>query len=401
MRKSNLLFVLVWMGLLMIQVKTSDINDVKSGHLLNLKEKLDVGVHDEKIKKNRWFLCWVLKEAKINHKPILNHIVKLMFSYLAYFPVNAKYYPPEKKQLLKGVFSSDNQWFLGIYLDSNTMYLSDLASGNVIQTFPLRIPGFHPNYIDCAIAENMKYVMLADHDKIYLWKTGSGELITSLANDDGPLSCCFCFDDTRIVSGNYDGTVRVFEVEETQWRCKFVLNGHSDTVWKCVGMIHDPRIVAYSHDKKLRVWNTTTGVCEHVLAGHTESPSWGSPCVISRDNQLIGSVIHNGETKIWNINTGQCLKTIPTISSPTENVYRRMKICYLSAERLVWWHASGTEFEVGVWNVRSDTAEYILPVKAQFVTVSAGGKYLMILEAGKDESMRVYSFDTENLNEIK
>jgi WD40 repeat protein len=167
------------------------------------------------------------------------------------------------------------------------------------------------------------------------------------------------------------------------------------------GMIHDPRIVAYSHDKKLRVWNTTTGVCEHVLAGHTESPSWGSPCVISRDNQLIGSVIHNGETKIWNINTGQCLKTIPTISSPTENVYRRMKICYLSAERLVWWHASGTEFEVGVWNVRSDTAEYILPVKAQFVTVSAGGKYLMILEAGKDESMRVYSFDTENLNEIK
>lgn len=82
------------------------------------------------------------------------------------------------------------------------------------------------------------------------------------------------------------------------------LEGHTD--WVISVFVLDNLIISVSTDKTIKIWDINTGTCLKTLEGHND-------CVTSvylvKDNLII-SGSWDYTIKIWNINSGDCLKTL-------------------------------------------------------------------------------------------
>ena len=78
----------------------------------------------------------------------------------------------------------------------------------------------------------------------------------------------FNHDGTKIVSGSYDKTIRVWNVDTGE--CILTLKGHTWSVYSVVFNHDGTKIVSGSYDNTIRVWNVDTGECILTLKGHTD-----------------------------------------------------------------------------------------------------------------------------------
>ncbi len=66
-------------------------------------------------------------------------------------------------------------------------------------------------------------------------------------------------------------------------------------------------IVSGSVDKTVKLWNTNTGECIKTLTGHDDKVNSVN---FSSDNKFIVSGSDDKRIKVWNIDTGECIKTL-------------------------------------------------------------------------------------------
>jgi len=111
---------------------------------------------------------------------------------------------------------------------------------------------------------------------------------------------CLQFDDNVLVSGAYDCSVKVWNIEQGKCLRSLMHDGDVYTLkW------NNEKIVSGSKDKTVRVWDLESGVCVKKLDGH-------SSCV--RAVSFIGNVILSGSedclVKVWDTRSGNCVATL-------------------------------------------------------------------------------------------
>jgi WD40 repeat protein len=94
--------------------------------------------------------------------------------------------------------------------------------------------------------------------------SGHSRLVTSVAwNNDG----------TKLVSGSYDETVRIWAVGSAgTFECQSTLTGHSHVVSSVAWNNHFTKIASDSWDKTVRIWSlgsAGTFECQSTLTGHS------------------------------------------------------------------------------------------------------------------------------------
>jgi WD40 repeat protein len=62
-----------------------------------------------------------------------------------------------------------------------------------------------------------------------------------------------------------------------------------------------------SCDNTIKLWNMTTGNCLKTLHGHA---SWIWSVAFSPDGQILASGSQDETIKLWDVQTGRCLKTL-------------------------------------------------------------------------------------------
>ena len=70
---------------------------------------------------------------------------------------------------------------------------------------------------------------------------------------------CVQFDDTRIASGSYDKTIRVWDIKSDESNVVLTLAGHSGTV-RCLNL-NGNRLVSGSVDRTIKVCLTSRMLC--------------------------------------------------------------------------------------------------------------------------------------------
>ena len=139
----------------------------------------------------------------------------------------------------------------------------------------------------------------------------TGECIVTLEGHTGyVMSVAFNHDGTKIVSGSYDETsrlwnedvdndnriitIRVWNVDTGE--CMVTLKGHTDII-RSVALNHDgTKIVSGSRDKTIRVWNVDTGECILTLEGHICGVR---SVAFNHDGTNIISVSNNNTIDVW------------------------------------------------------------------------------------------------------
>lgn len=114
-------------------------------------------------------------------------------------------------------------------------------------------------------------------------------------------SYAFSSDGKHVLTGAYDNTVRLWDVE--MGRCLRILEGHTDCVMS-VAWSADGRRALSGGDKTVWVWDVEMGRCLRVLEGHSGRVV---SVALSTDQRRALSGSWDGTMRLWDVDTGECL----------------------------------------------------------------------------------------------
>lgn len=155
------------------------------------------------------------------------------------------------------------------------------------------------------------------HRPVVSTLSGHMGTVTSLAFQPNSHKFISGSDDSSVILWTYDehakheGELCQQHHKQTKalWK-SMAFYGHGGPVW-CCSFTEDGKMVSGSYDRTVKIWNVDNGKCEHTLRGHSE---WVS-CI---DTQ--GSMLYSGSwdstVKIWNLQTRQ---TVGTLYNPMGN----------------------------------------------------------------------------------
>jgi hypothetical protein len=119
-----------------------------------------------------------------------------------------------------------------------------------------------------------------------------------------------CPDGRTLLSGGHDRTVRLWNV--STGICERVLKGHYGSVYGVVATPDGRHVVSAASDNLLMVWDLATGALLHELSGHDDDVK----CVVVAKNGrhlLSGSV--DGTLRLWDLTRRACVAVYPGIRS--------------------------------------------------------------------------------------
>ena len=131
----------------------------------------------------------------------------------------------------------------------------------------------------------------------------SPALVRTLSGHGGWVSAVALTGDGRVVSGSYDGTVKVWDLDSGQEQR--TLSGHGEWV-HALALTGDGRVVCASDDGTVKVWNLNSGQEQRTLLG---DGGVLLALALTGDGRVVtGS--SDGTVKVWNLDSGQEQRTL-------------------------------------------------------------------------------------------
>jgi WD40 repeat protein len=141
------------------------------------------------------------------------------------------------------------------------------------------------------------------HDKIiYVWDAITKELVNGLEFGHSESLTCLVFDSTAklLFSSACDKTIAVWKSPKEVGAAEVIrrMEGHTDIVWSIALSPDDTSLVSGSRDMTVRLWDVTTGQQLKLLQGHAECVN----CTVwSPDSQFILSASADCSVRMWRI----------------------------------------------------------------------------------------------------
>jgi WD40 repeat protein/transcriptional regulator with XRE-family HTH domain len=210
----------------------------------------------------------------------------------------------------------------------------------------------------------------------------SADLTTSVFTDTfGSILSLALSVDGRLAAGTTNGEVRIWKTDGTPLSTCL---GHTDWV-RSVALSPDGKKVASgSHDQTIRLWDTQTGQCLRVLQDHTNRVR---SVAFSPDGKQIVSGSEDQTIRFWDVETGQCLRVL---QGHAHWIYT---LAFSSDGRSL---ASGGEGQtVRVWEAETGQCLHTLQGHTgslHALAFSPDGN--LIASAGEDQVIRLWSVET-------
>ena len=159
--------------------------------------------------------------------------------------------------------------------------------------------------------------------------------------------------DGRILSWSEDETLRIWD--SGSGKCLVVLEGHASAWIEGALVLPDGRILSWAKDATLRIWDSQSGECLAVLKGHLE---WVKGALVLPDGRIL-SWAKDATLRIWDSQSGQCLAVLKGHSKEVAGAL------VLPDDRLVSWAKDKTP---RIWDNRSGECLAVLEGHSEIVT---------------------------------
>lgn len=177
-------------------------------------------------------------------------------------------------------------------------YLWDLTDGTMLRKFPIKemVDG-----VDLS-ADGQRVVCGADFGRVRVWSVPTGEELhavelgaTRIPGMDDGISVCFTGDDRRVLLGNGNGTILVWDLQSgSLTRTPSWHDGVVKVLWPST----DGRACVSAARDGIRLWDVTTGNCVREIP--VEKDYLRSVCLSPRGDLIIATWHGTPSTVLWN-----------------------------------------------------------------------------------------------------
>jgi WD40 repeat protein/class 3 adenylate cyclase len=206
-----------------------------------------------------------------------------------------------KNWILTIAFRPDGKQLATISLD-NTIKLWDATTGSELTTWDLQEVGPHLTYSQ----DGTQILFWADF-QLHIRDTNSGEEIYSIPSPE--YNFALTPDSTRLAIISEEGTfISVLNTSDNQliYNIKYPSNQIEHMSFSPDGTL----LAAAGRDRKVHIWDASTGTEIFTLAGHTE---FIFRLAFSPDGKHLASAGFDGIVKVWSLEASHEVLTIPTM----------------------------------------------------------------------------------------
>eukprot|EP00301_Raphidiophrys_heterophryoidea_P002393 c11113_g1_i1.p1 GENE.c11113_g1_i1~~c11113_g1_i1.p1 ORF type:complete len:821 (-),score=243.84 c11113_g1_i1:104-2533(-) len=187
------------------------------------------------------------------------------------------------------------------------------ATGGVEYAVALTLVG-HGGFINAITsfgALDQGFVVTGSQDTTArLWSSAGNELGVLVGHEDSVCALAVSPDGLRLVSGSWDKTARVWDLQSHT--CVAVLSGHQASVWSTC-FVSSTHIATVSADKNLRVFSAT-GECVRTNVAHADACrsviAIPAPGAEGSGRVALVTSGNDGLVKLWDLDTGVMLQAI-------------------------------------------------------------------------------------------
>ncbi|XP_045164454.1 uncharacterized protein LOC123528643 [Mercenaria mercenaria] len=207
----------------------------------------------------------------------------------------------EHKQVISHMSHGSIQW-KKVFAERYRLRNNWLKGRCTVRTFE-----GHSQGISCVQFDDTRIVSGSSDKTIKVWniRTNAQWSVQTLVGHSGTVRCLH-LEGNRLVSGSTDCMIKVWDLStQESWSsiaCKVTMTGHSDTV-RCL-QVDDMKVISGSYDKTLKIWDLPTGRCKMTLRGHQAAVL----CVHFNDTKVVSGSCDK-TIKVWNYH-GACMMTL-------------------------------------------------------------------------------------------
>jgi hypothetical protein len=199
---------------------------------------------------------------------------------------------------------------------------------------------------------------------------------------------CSTLDNTLWLTGGYDGIVRIYEFKEP-WTLYAQFVGHTSIVTDVNFAKGDTIVISSSFDRTVRLWNSSTAICEKIMIGHDDAVT---SCDITIDGRYAISGSLDSTVRFWDCTAGAQLSCIKKHTKWVKCVRFTFDARYFVTASL--------DCKIYIWETKSAISGKVnMPVKAIDIHLDAiidlaVHRHHYILTCSRDRTIKLTEFTT-------
>ena len=213
-------------------------------------------------------------------------------------------------------------------------------------------------------------------------------LMKTINGHDTICSVGITFDGKKAVSGSYDKTVCLWNLETG--KCLQIMYGHKDCVrFVCISP-NGSVVLSGSDDKTIRIWNPETGENLGELTGHTSFIS----CVnITPDGNKAISGSWDKNLIVWDIKSKKCIRILKGHTD-------RVNCVFMTYDGKLAFSGSWDK-TIRVWEVETGKCLWIMKGHKGFIScISSTINGQLVLSGSSDKTLRIWNIETRDCVKI-
>ncbi|NJM21855.1 MAG: hypothetical protein HC907_25605 [Richelia sp. SM1_7_0] len=198
-----------------------------------------------------------------------------------------------------------------------TIKIWDVTTGKCLKTLQGRADFVH----SVIYSSYNRTIVSSSQHTIKFWDIDTHECISTFFEDKDWLSSVIISPDDKIIAcaniGNENNVIRIWQIDslnknyiskiDSNQVPNKILKGHNDSIWSIAFNPDSKKIVSGSSDRTVKIWDSQTGQCLKTFQGHNRPVL---SVAFSSDGKTIASCGGHSMIKLWNVETGECFQTI-------------------------------------------------------------------------------------------
>ncbi len=209
-----------------------------------------------------------------------------------------------------------------------------------------------------AFSPDSSLLLTAGGDEANLWNVRTGRLGMRFARQGSVASARFAPDGRRVVSGSWDTTAKIWDVESGLVQQR--LEGHTGFVNDVVFSPEGNRVATASDDRTARLWDADTGRELTRFTGHQDRVR---SVAFSSDGRYVLTASSDKTARIWDAETGRQLQELAG--------HHQAVLCAAYSADSQHVITGGEDNQALVWDVTGDRAVITAQLEGHSAAVSA------------------------------